>query len=167
MSFGCQCVLAAADHSLHGAPQTVKGKPARGPTKDEFKYLFGLIKQQVEKNKQQLTQQPMYAFDKATFHSLSAAELGLQPHQVLKAPALSPDIQKVVEHQQRTLKYGFRRAFNDDSDLAPGPKAIRALRTIAKKKITKKKVEADVKTLSGTLRDIKRRRGGPAGPGKR
>ena len=110
---------------------------------------------------------PIYAFDKASFHHVTAVDLGLRPNQVLQAPALSPDIQKVVEHQQRSAKSGFRREYNDDPALAPGPKAIETLRRVAQIKITKKKVAADVKSLPDTLRDIKRRRGGPAGPGKR
>lgn len=169
-SFGCQCILAAADHSFCGAPQTAKHAPAKGATKDEFIHLFEKVKAKVEearrKNPELFKVAPKYSFDMGSWHHVQAGELGLSERDMIKAPPLAPDFQKVVEHQHKAVKCSFKRKFNDDPRLQEGsPATVRAFKRVARKAVQQKKVELDARSLPATYKSILARKGNyAAGP---
>lgn len=128
-----------------------------------FKKIKAAVDRAIKKDPHLFQRIPHYQIDHASWHKLTAAELGLRKCQLLFTPVLGPEFQRIVEHQLSGRKRAYQEAFNDDETLEEGSEAAVALLESIMQKIDPKKVNKDVQGLPAMYANIIAKKGDYAG----
>lgn len=132
--------------------QTLRGRPALGPTSIEYLDVMRKIQRRAEAtNAAYGLGEPLYSFDNAAIHNMEMLEqIGITAGENgnrVPLPARSPDMHKVIEHVFAILEGGMQALLHEDPSLTKGKEYAAALRQLFKSMITQQSIEKDIRSL--------------------
>ena len=106
------------------AVQRADGRPAEGPTAEEFRDVMQVIKTKMERIARRYPASfpdgVLYSFDNPPIHtSADLTSIGIEDVHRVRLPARSPDFHKVVEHALGNLKREFTNRLRKEQPKTP------------------------------------------------
>lgn len=95
-----------------------------------------------------------FSWDGASAHNSAERDLSLLPGQLLRPPARSPDIQRVIEIPHSLIKKEFNKRLCSDTRVKSVAQAIRLLRHTVQDVVTEKLIKSLVNSLPQVYKDV-------------
>lgn len=95
-----------------------------------------------------------FSWDGASAHKSAEPDLSLLPDQLLRPPAHSPDIQRVIERPHSWIRKEFNKRLCHDTRVKTVAQAIKLLRRTVEDVVTKKKIRKLIDGMPQVYKDV-------------